>query len=62
MQWRAKIERCLLRCGKRAHLKHDLKVLLRSACAALLVDDVSASKHDLHSDNDRNVLAHSRSR
>lgn len=41
---------------------YDLKVFLRRACTALLVDDVRASKHDLYSDNDRNVLAHLGSR
>jgi hypothetical protein len=48
---------------KSAHtISDDLEVLLRSTCAALLVDDVSASEHDLHGDNDCNVFAHSRGR
>jgi len=37
---------------------YGLKIFLRRARTTLLVDDVSASEHDLHSDNDRNVLAH----
>jgi hypothetical protein len=43
-------------------IRDDLKVLLRRTCAALLVDDVCASEHDLHGDNDCDVFAHSRSR
>ena len=44
-----------------AHSKHNLEIFLRRVRAALLVDDVCASEHDLHSDNDRDVLAHLRS-
>jgi len=44
-----------------AHSKENLEIFLRRVRAALLVDDVSASEHDLHSDNDRDVLAHLRS-
>lgn len=42
----------------RAYFAHNLKIFLRGIRATLLVHDVSASEHDLHSDDDRNVLAH----
>ena len=44
-----------------AHSTHNLEIFLRCVRAALLVHNISASEHNLHSDNNGDELAHLRS-
>ena len=44
-----------------AHSAHSLEIFLRRVRAALLVHNVSASEHNLNSDNNRDEFAHLRS-
>ena len=44
-----------------AHFTQNLEIFLRRVRAALLVHNVSASEHNLNSDNNRDELAHLRS-